>query len=151
MFNQENFTPDRKKFTQAPPVVPVTNMRYDPMMFIQQANLLGGRAWRYTMTPLCYPEIDNLDLEKAMVCGLLPPHLLSPDPIQDLRSYVADYLKEEIIAEAAVQNILAFSEFLKMAALTSGELLNYTNVARETGVSAKVIRNYFQILESRYL
>ena len=30
-----------------------------------------------------------------MVSGLLPPHFLSPDPMQDLRSYVADYLKEE--------------------------------------------------------
>ena len=117
----------------------------------QHANLLGGRAWRYTMTPLCYPEINHFDLEKIMVCGLLPPHLLSPDPIQELRSYVADYLKEEIVAEAAVQNIPAFSEFLKIAALTSGELLNYTNVARETGVSAKVIRNYFQILEDTLL
>jgi predicted AAA+ superfamily ATPase len=29
--------------------------------------------------------------------------------------------------------------------------LNYTNVARETGVSAKVVRNYFQILEDTLL
>ena len=28
MFNQENFTPDRIFFTQALPVVPVTNIRY---------------------------------------------------------------------------------------------------------------------------
>jgi predicted AAA+ superfamily ATPase len=115
------------------------------------ANLLGGRAWRYTMAPLCYPEVDGIDLEKIMVTGLLPAHLLSEDPIQDFRAYVADYLKEEILAEAAVQNIPAFSEFLKIAALTSGELLNYTNVARETGVSAKVIRSYFQILEDTLL
>jgi uncharacterized protein len=117
----------------------------------QHANLLGGRAWRYTMTPLCYPEIKDLDLEKIMVSGLLPSHLLSPDPIQELRSYVADYLKEEIIAEAVVQNIPAFSEFLKVASVTSGELLNYANVARESGVSAKIIRNYFQILEDTLL
>jgi predicted AAA+ superfamily ATPase len=115
------------------------------------ANLLGGRAWRYTMTPLCYPEINRLDIEKAMVSGLLPPHFLSPDPLQELRAYVADYLKEEIMAEAAVQNIPAFAEFLKVAALTSGELLNYANVARETGVSAKVVRSYFQILEDTLL
>src|SRR3972149_2875474 len=86
-----------------------------------------------------------------MVSGLLPPHFLSPDPIRDLRSYVADYLKEEIAAEAAVQSIPAFSEFLRVAALTSGELLNYTNVAREAGVSAKVVRSYFQILEDTLL
>ncbi|MDZ7696026.1 MAG: DUF4143 domain-containing protein [Deltaproteobacteria bacterium] len=64
---------------------------------------------------------------------------------------MADYLKEEIAAEATVQRIPAFSEFLRVAALTSGELLNYANVARETGVSAKVVRNYFQILEDTLL
>ncbi len=117
----------------------------------KQANLLGGRAWRYTMTPLCYPEIENIDIEKIMATGLLPSHLLSSDPLQDFRAYTADYLKEEIMAEAAVQNIPAFSAFLRIAAITSGELLNYSNVARETGVSAKVIRQYFEILEDTLL
>lgn len=117
----------------------------------KHANLLGGRAWRYTMTPLCFKEIDKLDIERIMVTGLLPSHLTSPDPIQDIRSYVADYLKEEIAAEAAVQNIPAFAEFLRIAALTCGEILNYVNIARETGVSAKVVRNYFQILEDTML
>jgi len=35
--------------------------------------------------------------------------------------------------------------------LTTGELLNYTNVDRETGVSTRVVRNYFQILEDTLL
>ena len=115
------------------------------------ANLLGGRAWRRTMTPLAYPEISGLDLEKIMVSGLLPPHFLSPDPIEDLRSYIADYLKEEIVAEALTQNIPAFREFLHVAALTSSELLNYVNVGSETGVSHRVVRTYFDILEDTYL
>lgn len=117
----------------------------------KHANLLGGRAWRFTMAPLCYPEIKNFDIDKVMISGLLPAHLLSDNPKQDLRAYVADYLKEEIAAEAAVQNIPAFSEFLRIAAISSGDLLNYTNMARETGVSAKVIRSYFQILEDTLL
>ncbi len=115
------------------------------------ANLLAGRAWRYTMTPLSYVETEGFDLETIFISGLLPPHFLSMDPIQDLRSYVADYLKEEISSEATIRNIPAFSEFLRVAALTSGELLNYTNIGRETGVSAKVVRNYFQILEDTLL
>ena len=117
----------------------------------RHANLLGGRAWRYTMAPLTYAETEGFDLELIMVSGLLPPHFLSSDPVQDLRAYVADYLKEEIAAEAVIQNIPAFAEFLRVAALTSGELLNYTNVGREIGVSAKVVRNYFQILEDTLL
>lgn len=38
-----------------------------------------------------------------------------------------------------------------VAAITSSELLNYTNVAREAGISAKVVRTYFDILEDTYL
>jgi predicted AAA+ superfamily ATPase len=115
------------------------------------ANLLGGRAWRFTMEPLCWAEVDDYDLEEVMTRGLLPPHFLSPDPMQDLRAYVADYLKEEIAAEATIQNLPAFAEFLHVAAVTSGTMLNYTNVAREAGVSGKVVRGYFQMLEDTLL
>jgi predicted AAA+ superfamily ATPase len=60
-------------------------------------------------------------------------------------------ISEEIIAEGLVSNLPAFFEFLRVAALTSSELLNYTNVAREVGVSAKVVRGYFEILEDTLL
>ena len=115
------------------------------------ANLLGGRAWRKTMVPLSCLEVTDFDLERVMISGLLPAHYLSTNPIEDLRAYVADYLKEEIIAEALTQNIPAFNEFLRVAAITSSELINYVNIARETGVSHKVIRTYFDILEDTYL
>jgi predicted AAA+ superfamily ATPase len=115
------------------------------------ANLLGGRAWRRTMVPLSSLEVEGFDLERIMISGLLPPHYLSDNPIEDLRAYVADYLKEEIAAEAVTQNIPAFRDFLRVAAITSSELLNYANVARETGVSARLVRSYFDILEDTYL
>lgn len=115
------------------------------------ANLLGGRAWRYEMRPLIFRETNGFDLESIMISGLVPPHYLSPNPVADLRAYVGDYLKEEISAEAQVRNIPSFSEFLRVSAVTNGELLNYTNVAREAGVSAKVARGYFEILEDTLL
>jgi len=115
------------------------------------ANLLGGRAWRYTMAPLTYGETKGFDLEQVITSGLLPPHFLSPDPVQDLRSYVADYLKEEIAAEAVAQIVFEAKASQKIHRGHTRELLNYTNVGRETGVSAKVVRNYFQILEDTLL
>ncbi|MEW6364426.1 MAG: DUF4143 domain-containing protein [Acidobacteriota bacterium] len=115
------------------------------------ANLLAGRARRREMRPLCFPEVDEINLEKIVLSGLLPPHFLSADPLDEIRGYVHDYLREEIAAEGIRMNLPAFSDFLRVAALTSGELLNYTNVARETGVSAKVVRSYFQILEDTLL
>ncbi len=115
------------------------------------ANLLAGRARRREMRPLCFPEIDRLELERVVVSGLLPPHFVSDDAVDDIRSYVNDYLKEEIAAAGLATSLPAFSDFLRVAALTSSELLNYTNVAREVGVSAKVVRGYFDLLEDTLL
>jgi predicted AAA+ superfamily ATPase len=117
----------------------------------EHANLLAGRAWRKTMTPLSFTEVKGFDLENIMISGLIPPHYLSTEPEADIRAYVADYLKEEIADEALIRNIPSFAEFLRVAAITTSELLNYTNVGRESGVSTKVVRNYFEILEDTYL
>src|SRR3989338_2727332 len=89
------------------------------------ANLLAGRAWRRQMVPLTCLEVDSLDLEQVMVSGLLPPHFLSAHPLEDLRAYIGDYLKEEIAAEALTAHIPSFAEFLRVAAISSSELLNY--------------------------
>lgn len=115
------------------------------------ANLLAGRALRYNLLPFSIKEVEIHDIEEIMISGMLPPHFLSDKPIEMIRSYVADYLKEEIYQEAQIQNIPRFNDFLRIAALTSGELLNYNNVARECGISSKIVRNYFDILESTFL
>ena len=115
------------------------------------SNLLAGRAWRFEMGPLSFYETQGFNLERVLHTGLLPSHFLSATPLQDLRAYVSNYLKEEIAVEAIVRNIPGFTEFLRVAALTSSELLNYTNIARESGISAKVVRHYFEILEDTFL
>ena len=122
----------------------------------EHANLLGGRAWRREMRPLTSTEINNgpgepFDVERAILQGLIPSHYLSSNYKEDLRGYISDYLVEEIASESAVRSLPAFSDFLRVASITNAELLNYTNVAREVGVSAKVVRGYFQILEDTLL
>ncbi|MGD9361366.1 MAG: AAA family ATPase [Desulfobacterales bacterium] len=113
-----------------------------------RSNLLGGRAVRYELHPLVYPEVPDFSLEKALNTGLLPRHYQSANPHQLLlQAYIGDYLKEEIAAEALTRNIPAFSRFLQIAALTNGELTNYNNIASECGVSAPTVKEYFLILE----
>jgi len=112
-----------------------------------KSGLLGGRAWRFELYPLVTEELMHFDLHRALLAGLIPSHYLSSNSEMDLRGYVQDYLKEEIQAEALTRNLPAFSKFLKSAAITNGMLLNYSNAARDAGVSVKTIREYYQILE----
>jgi predicted AAA+ superfamily ATPase len=113
----------------------------------QHGNLLGGRALRYELHPFVTPELEEFDLPRALNHGLLPRHYLMASPGRALQAYVGDYLKEEIQAEALTRNVPAFSRFLEVAALSNGEMINYTNIAAETGVSAPTVKEYFQILE----
>jgi len=110
-------------------------------------NLLGGRAARYELYPLVYKEIPDFDLLKAMNNGLLPRHYLAKRADKLLSAYTGSYLRDEIMAEAKIRNISSFSRFLEMAAFSNGELVNYSNIAADCGVSAPTVREYFQILE----
>ena len=112
-----------------------------------KSGLLGGRAWRFELFPLVTKELKSIDLDRALFVGLIPSHYFASNAEMDLKGYVQDYLKEEIQAEALTRNLPAFSKFLRAAAITNGMLLNYSNSARESGVSVKTIREYYQILE----
>ena len=110
------------------------------------ANLLGGRAWRFNFYPLIYKEIPNFDLLQALNRGLLPSHYLSSQSTRMLRAYVNDYLTEEIQAEGLVRNLPAFARFMELVGFTNGQMLNYSNIARDCGVDAKTVKEYYQIL-----
>ncbi len=68
-----------------------------------------------------------------------------------MRSYVLDYIEQEIHSEALTRNVPAFAKFLEAVAATHGQLINYSNIARGCGVSAKTVREYFQIVEDTLL
>jgi predicted AAA+ superfamily ATPase len=109
-------------------------------------NLLGGRAIRYELYPLISQEIPEFDLLIALNNGLLPRHYLASKPEKLISAYLGSYLRDEIMAEAKIRNISSFSRFLEMAAFSNGEIVNYSNIASDCGVSATTIREYFQIL-----
>lgn len=110
------------------------------------ANLLGGRALRYELYPLISQEIPDFELLKAINNGLLPKHYLSTNPHKLMSAYIGSYLRDEIMAEARIRNIGSFSQFLEAAAFSNGEIVNYSNIAAECGISSPTVKEYFQIL-----
>jgi predicted AAA+ superfamily ATPase len=115
------------------------------------ANLLGGRAWRFELFPLTTKELGEYRLDRILNHGLVPQHYTENKPERSLRSYVLDYIEQEVHAEALTRNIPAFAKFLEAVAATHGRLINYSNIARDCGVAAKTVREYFQILQDTLL
>lgn len=61
-------------------------------------------------------------------------------------SYVSTYLERDI-NELISADSLTFTKFLTAVAARTGEMLNYSNIAGEIGVSEPTVRNWISILE----
>ena len=115
------------------------------------ANLLAGRAFVYYLYPLTHVELgDAFDLDEALHWGTLPQLLaFDNDEMKKefLYAYAHTYLKEEIWNEHFIRDLDPFRRFLEVAAQCNGQLINFSNIARDVGVSDKTIRAYYSILE----
>ncbi len=115
-------------------------------------NLLGGRAWEADLFPLTWRELGkDFSLKKYLNYGGLPSVYFSDYPTEELKNYIKLYLKEEILSEAVVKRFDHFTRFLDVAALTSGEELNFDSLSSDAAVPARTVANYFQVLEDTLL
>jgi len=119
------------------------------------ANMLAGRAYSHHLFPFSYRELGpSFDLNKAMNFGMLPVvwNFSNEARFEEeikayLRSYAELYVKEEVWIEQLIKNLTPFRKFLDVAAQMSGEIVNYSKIAKQVNCDVKTVQNYFLILE----
>ena len=113
------------------------------------ATPIPSPAWA-TPTARPFPEMTLID---RLAFGALPGIITAPveDRAALLRSYAAIYLEEEVRREAASINLGNFARFLQLAALESGQIVNYAAIARHVGITAKTIQSYYALLEDMFV
>ena len=116
-------------------------------------NLLGGRAGIVSMHPFVWPEIKHMepDLDSIFAKGMLPKVFLSKNYDIHLKNYVRGYLSTEIAAEGERRDISIFNDFLTFAASENTELMNFSNVSRDVGMTADTIKAWYQILVDTFI
>lgn len=118
-----------------------------------QANLLAGRLLDIRFFPLVYPELEKaFDLSKCLNLGTLPGVASNYNlAIEILASYLATYLRQELLEEAVIRKLDPFRRFLDTVGLLNGQLINKENIARESSVKRPTVEHYFGILEDTLL
>ncbi len=115
------------------------------------ANLLPGRLLVFHMGGLCGAEIPkDTSTTRLLRFGSLPDIVVHPDNefcSSLLDSYAGTYLREEIQAEAIVQNLQGFSRFLNEAAISAGQILDYSKISRRAKISRTTCVRFFEILQ----
>ena len=116
---------------------------------------LGARVIRKNFHALCYPELkdrDDYNLKNILYTGLLPEMYQNPMKAESLlEEFKAAYLGKEIYIENKVKDLPLFISFLEKAAVYNGEIINYTSLSEELGVSTKRLKTWYSILIDTFM
>jgi uncharacterized protein len=76
--------------------------------------------------------------------------LSDADRLQWLRSYEYTYLERDLADLARLSDLEPFKKFQRLSALRSGQLLSYSELGRDAGISADTARRYLEYLRLSY-
>jgi predicted AAA+ superfamily ATPase len=120
----------------------------------------GHAEWKAT-SPQPFPPLPAdsklrfpaSSLIERLTYGELPAVAAVPvrERAEVLRSYTVIYLEEELRREALVKDWAVFANFLQLAAIESGQMLNYSKISQDTGVTIPTVKSYYQLLEDMFM
>ncbi|WP_419163911.1 ATP-binding protein [Candidatus Palauibacter sp.] len=118
---------------------------------------LAGRTALHELLPLTWGEIRRFGrhpaaLDEALFSGGYPRIFdQALDPTTWLRSYTGTYLERDVRTIVNVGNLTTFQRFVELCAGRTGQLLNYSALANDCGISQPTAREWFSILEASFI
>jgi predicted AAA+ superfamily ATPase len=118
---------------------------------------LSGRTAIIELLPLAYSEIKDLSvapksLEQLLYTGLYPRlYKEKINPSDWYYDYVKTYLERDVRDILKVHNLGTFQRFLKMCASRAGQIVNFSSLANDCGISSSTAESWLNILETTYI
>ncbi|OPZ97440.1 MAG: hypothetical protein BWY71_01617 [Planctomycetes bacterium ADurb.Bin412] len=117
---------------------------------------LAGRVAMETLLPFSltelYPKGPDASSDEVMWRGFYPPlHERQLNPTNWFKSYVQTYLERDVRNMLNIRDLGDFQRFLRLCAGRSGQLLNSSQLAADTGISTKTAQAWISVLEAGYL
>ena len=117
---------------------------------------LAGRTAILRLLPLTIRELSmlasDLEVDEMLVGGFMPriydqniPHT------QALSDYVATYVERDLRQLVAIRNLDTFERFLGLCAGRVGQLLNFSSLGNDAGVSHTTVREWVNLLQASYI
>ena len=118
---------------------------------------LAGRTAVLHLLPLARSEVRRFErcpetLEEALLAGGYPRIFdRQLDPADWLGAYVATYLERDVRSVSNVGDLAAFQRFVELCAGRTGQLLNYSSLASDCGVSQPTAKAWLSVLEAGFI
>ena len=118
---------------------------------------LAGRTALHNLFPLTRGEIVRFphhptNLEESLLAGSYPRIFdRDLDPSEWLRSYVATYIERDVRSIRTIGDLATFQRCVQLCAGRTAQLLNYSSLAGDCGVSQPTAKAWLSVLEAGFV
>ncbi len=117
---------------------------------------LAGRTAIARLLPFTMGEINRIkplqSLDQILYTGSYPRiYDQNLNPTEALSFYLNTYLERDLRTLINIKNLSRFTTFLKLCAGRSGQLLNFSSLGNDCGVSHNTVASWISMLEASYI
>lgn len=114
---------------------------------------LAGRASYFDLNTLSLHELKQVNLREVLLRGGWPElHAQKElDYIKYLNDLISTFIEKDIVSAAGIERKQAFTKSIGLLAARIGQLVNYTDIARNVGVDVTTIQSWTSKLEQNAL
>ena len=115
---------------------------------------LAGRVGIIKLLPLSMRELFRHGIaikryEDYLYTGFFPRlYSNTIEPADFYSSYIQTYLERDLRQQKQVQNLSAFQTFMKMCAFRNGQIVNYSSLAQDCGITHNTAKEWLSLLET---
>jgi len=115
---------------------------------------LAGRVGIIRLLPLSMRELFREKIpikpyEEFLCTGFFPRlYNTSIKPADFYSSYIQTYIERDLRQLKQVQNLSTFQTFMKMCAFRNGQIVNYSSLAQDCGITHNTAKEWLSILET---
>lgn len=118
---------------------------------------LAGRIAITHLLPFSVAELESAkfatnDLAQLIYTGFYPRIYDKNIPAQQFYpSYIQTYVERDLRTLSNIGDLSLFEAFIRLCAGRVGQLINYTSIANDIGVSLNTVKNWISILKTSFI
>ncbi len=129
---------------------------HQPRLHEALTQSLAGRTALLTLWPFSLGELrrykPHWEAFELVVKGCFPRlHEKGLEPRRFFNGYLQTYVERDVRALINLRDLSQFQQFLTLLAGRVGQVLNYSSLASDVGVSATTIKNWIRVLKASYV
>lgn len=113
---------------------------------------LAGRVRLFYLLPLAYKEFSQTSLLDEIFNGSYPRIFNEKlDPSTWLGQYYSTYIQQDVRSIVEVSSLEQFDRFTRLVAGRVGQLLDYSSIAADCGISPPTAKSWLSVLKASFI